>query len=80
MILPAIRGAGIDADEGNIFDQLQYMLNSIYPLRTMTEAGMTEDDIAPFTKNILETKQRLLTKTYIPIKEAWIAELFRSRL
>jgi len=80
MLAPALERAGFPAHGSDTFDQLQAMLNSLYPLRTMSEAGMTEADIAPFTQNIIETKQRLLTKAYIPFREEWAVELYRARL
>lgn len=80
MLRPALERAGYPATADNVFDQLQNMLNALFPLRTMTEAGMTADDIAPFTQNIVETKQRLLTKAYIPFREDMAAALFRERL
>ena len=42
--------------------------------------NMTEADIEPFSRNIIETKQRLLTKAYLPFREEWAAELYRERL
>jgi 4-hydroxybutyrate dehydrogenase len=80
MLAPALARAGFPAHGSDTFDQLQAMLNSLFPLRTMTEAGMTEADIEPFSRNIIETKQRLLTKAYLPFREEWAAELYRERL
>ena len=80
MIRPILARAGFEAGENDVFEQLQNMLNAISPLRTMTEVGMTEADIEPFTRNIVETKQRLLTKALIPVSEEMIVGLFRERL
>jgi len=80
MINPILRRAGFLTHGDDVFDQLQRMLNAICPLRTMSEVGMTHDDIEPFTRNIVETKQRLLTKAYIPFKEEMAIELYKERL
>ena len=79
-IKPALERAGFPAENDNVFDQLEKMLNSLCPLRTMSEVGMTEADIAPFSRNIIETKQRLWIRCYIPYEEAYAAELYSARL
>ena len=56
------------------------MLDKIMHLRTMTEVGMTAEDIAPFTKNIVDTKQRLLTKALCPVDAEMIASMYQERL
>lgn len=80
MIQPAIRKAGFEVTDENTFEQLEKMLNTVYPLRTMSEVGMTEADIDPFSDNIVETKQRLLTKAFIEVDRDMVAEMYRARL
>ena len=80
MVKPALAKAGFRTDDEVVFTELEKMLNTVFPLRTMTEVGMTEDDIEPFSKNIVETKQRLLTKALIPVNQEQVAEMYRARL
>ena len=80
MIKPSLTKAGIEFNDENVFAQLEYMLDNIHHLRTMGEIGMTEDDIEPFSKNIVETKQRLLSKAYISVDKDMVAEMYRERL
>ena len=80
MVKPALAKAGFKTDDEVVFTELEKMLNTVFPLRTMGEVGMTEDDIEPFSRNIVETKQRLLTKALIPVNQEQVAEMYRARL
>ena len=72
--------AGFTGDEDKVLAELEQMLDKIMHLRTMTEVGMTAEDIAPFTKNIVDTKQRLLTKALCPVDAEMIASMYQERL
>lgn len=80
MIQPYIEKAGLPVTDADTFSQLEKMLNGIFPLRTMGEVGMTEADIEPFSQNIVETKQRLLTKALIAVDRDMVAEMYKERL
>lgn len=75
-----VRKAGFTGESDKVLGELEQMLETVMHLRTMTEVGMTAADIAPFTQNIVETKQRLLTKALCPVDAAMIAEMYQERL
>ena len=78
MIAESLRKAGFSGEA--VFDQLEAMLDQIYHLHTMSEVGMTEADIGPFTDNIVETKQRLLTKAFVAVSADDIRAMYLERL
>lgn len=80
IIADCVRKAGFSGSSEKVLLELEQMLDRIMHLRTMTEVGMTADDIVPFTRNIIETKQRLLTKALCPVDAAMIAEMYTERL
>lgn len=80
IIAGCVQKAGFTGESDKVFQELEQMLDQIMHLRTMTEVGMTADDIAPFIKNIIETKQRLLTKALRSVDAAMIAEMYNERL
>ncbi len=80
IIADCVRKAGFTGEEDKVLSELEQMLEKIMHLRTMREVGMTQADIAPFTENIIETKQRLLTKALVPVDAAMIAEMYEERL
>lgn len=80
IIAGCVQKAGFTGADDKVLAELEQMLDSIMHLRTMTEVGMTAEDIEPFTKNIVETKQRLLTKALCPVDAAMIAEMYNERL
>lgn len=80
IIAASLGRAGFSGEDALVFDQLQQMLNRVYPLRSMTEVGMTREDIPAFTENIVETKQRLLKKALCPVTGKMIREMYEERL
>ena len=75
-----MRKASFSGEEDKVLSELEQMLEKIMHLRTMREVGMTKADIAPFTENIITTKQRLLTKALVPVGASMIAEMYKERL
>lgn len=80
IISGCVQKAGFTGDEDKVLAELEQMLDKIMHLCTMTEVGMTAEDIAPFTKNIVDTKQRLLTKALCPVDAEMIASMYQERL
>jgi len=82
--LESILSAGLQKvgypDGGDVFAQLQDMLERLCPLRPLHMAGMTERDILPFANSIMLSKQRLLVASYIPFTEEHAVEIYRQRL
>lgn len=78
LLIPALRRTGLDTAAP--FAGLERLLNQLCPPRRLREAGMTEADIAPFVESIFQTKQRLLTASYVPFTPAEAEMVYRLRL
>lgn len=75
-----VRKAGFSGETDRVLSELEEMLQQIMHLRSMREVGMTTEDLESFTRNIIETKQRLLTKALMPVDAAMITEMYTERL
>ena len=78
LIQPALRQAGTFT--GDTFADLQRLLERVYPSRRLSECGMTEADVEPFTANVFAAKQRLLHASYVPFSQQDAMDIYRQRL
>lgn len=67
-----------NADE-KVYDMLDELLNNLIQKHKLREYGMKQEDIDGFTKNVIQTQQRLLNNNYVPFTEDEIRNIF-SRL
>lgn len=78
LIRPSLQRAGVYT--GHVFDDLECLLNKLYPARSLTACGMGEADVAPFVENIFQAKQRLLQASYIPFTREAASAVYREKL
>ena len=78
IIRPALHKAGIT--EESAFKGLEILLDKVYPNRPLSDAGMKEEDIVPFTDNIFEAKQRLLQASYSEFTREDAMRIYSNRL
>lgn len=78
LILKYLKQAGIDCEDA--LTGLEIMLNRIYPKRSLTDAGMKESDIIPFTENVFAEKQRLLAASYTEFTPNDVQRIYRECL
>lgn len=74
-----VERAGFMGDDMDIFDRMQAMLSSVCPMRPLREAGMKEEEIETFCDSLIESKQRLLTASYVPFTRTLLKEAYRRR-
>ena len=59
---------------------LQELLGKILPRKAMHEYGAVQEDIAPFAQSTVDSQQRLLRNSYVPLSLEEIRDLFQSCL
>ena len=52
------------------------LMDAVFKKDRLSEHGMTTDEIARFSKNVLETQQRLLNNNYVELTYEEIAEIY----
>lgn len=62
----------------DVYDKLADLLEKILPLKGLREYGVTEEDIADFTTNVMEKQQRLTANNFVPLSADDISEIYRG--
>ncbi|NLU33263.1 MAG: 4-hydroxybutyrate dehydrogenase [Clostridiaceae bacterium] len=75
-----LRKCGLFTSREEVFTQLEVMFNKLLPMRRLSEAGMTPEDVEPFADSIMSTKQRLLVASYVPFTRDMAVRIYRERL
>lgn len=78
ILRPSLQQAGVYT--GHDFEDLETLLNSLYPARNLRECGMKQNDIPLFVENIFAAKQRLLAASYIPFTKEAAAAIYQEKL
>lgn len=80
IILPILKRFDSSASYDNSFDVLEKVLNTALPQRGLKECGMTEADVEPFAKSIMETKMRLINPAYTEFTKKDAMDIYTARL
>ncbi len=74
-----VERAGFEVTDINVFDQMEAMINKVYPMRPLHEAGMKEEEMETFCDSLIKSKQRLLAASYIPFTRELMLEAYKKR-
>ena len=78
LLTPVLQQAGLFT--GAVFANLGALLGTLCPLKHLRDYGVRREDIHGFVDSIFQTKQRLLSASYVPFEPEAAAELYRQRL
>ncbi|MDO4988295.1 MAG: 4-hydroxybutyrate dehydrogenase [Synergistes sp.] len=62
----------------NVWNELENLLNGILPKKPLRAYGTTEEDIAAFTKAVMETQTRLMSNNFVPLDEGRVLKIYRE--
>ncbi len=68
----------IGGKEEDAISNLNILLETILPLKSLKEYGFKKEDIELFTDSVMENQQRLVTNSYIPLTKDLIKEIYRE--
>lgn len=66
----------LGCDASDVYEELEKLLGGLISKNRLNSYGMTEADIDGFTKNVIETQQRLLNNNYVPFSEEEIRNIY----
>ena len=66
----------LDCPVTDVYDRLEDLLNQILPKKPLHEYGVTESDLASFTKSVMETQGRLMGNNFVPLDEARVLKIY----
>lgn len=64
------------ADEAGVYEKLDSLLGNLISKKPLHTYGMKEEEKEGFTKNVLETQQRLLNNNYVELTPAEIQNIY----
>ncbi|MBP2025913.1 4-hydroxybutyrate dehydrogenase [Peptoniphilus stercorisuis] len=68
----------LECDEENVYNNLELLLNKIIYKKTLKEYGANIEILEEWTKNVLETQQRLIVNSFVPLNSADILDIYKS--
>ncbi len=61
-----------------VYDELEKLLNKILQRKPLREYGVTRDDIAAFTDNVMTKQGRLTANNYVPLDAAAVRKIYEE--
>ena len=61
-----------------VYVELEKLLNCILPLKPLHEYRVTRNDLAEFTKNVMERQGRLMSNNYTPLDEQEVLDIYSA--
>ncbi len=68
----------MNCSEDAVYEELDKVLNSVLPLKRMSEYGVKESELPVFTKNTVEAQTRLTQNGYIQFNPDQVLEIYKS--
>ena len=61
-----------------VYDKLEELLNQILPKKALHEYGVKQEELAVFTKSVMETQGRLMGNNFVPLDEARVLKIYQE--
>lgn len=68
----------LSCDEGEVYDELESLLDHIVKKKPLREYGVREEDLASFTETVMTKQGRLMANNYTELTEAAVMQIYRE--
>lgn len=68
----------LGCDVAQVYDKLEELLNQILPKKALHEYGVKQEELAVFTKSVMETQGRLMGNNFVPLDEARVLKIYQE--
>lgn len=68
----------LGCDATQVYDKLEELLNQILPKKALHEYGVRQEELAVFTKSVIETQGRLMGNNFVPLDEARVLKIYQE--
>ncbi len=68
----------LGCDAAEVYDKLDELLGVIYTKKPLHEYGVKEEDLPEFAKTVIETQQRLMVNSFIPMDEEQVLKIYKE--
>ena len=66
--------------EGEVYEEIEKLLDKVIARKKLREYGMTKQDIEPFADNVIAMQQRLLNQSYVKFDKATMMKIYGELL
>lgn len=63
---------------GEVYDELEKLLNQLLPKKALHEYGVTREDIGTFTEAVMTTQGRLMANNFVPLDAARVRKIYEE--
>lgn len=63
---------------GEVYDELEKLLNQLLPKKALHEYGVTREDIGAFTEAVMNTQGRLMANNFVPLDAARVRKIYEE--
>lgn len=68
----------LQCGEEDVYDRLEDLLNNILPKKALHEYGVTQEDLPVFAKSVIDTQQRLMGNSFVPLDENRVLKIYKE--
>lgn len=68
----------LGCDVTQVYDKLEELLDQILPKKALHEYGVRQEELAVFTKSVIETQGRLMGNNFVPLDEARVLKIYQE--
>ena len=68
----------LGCDVAQVYDKLEELLDQILPKKALHEYGVRQEELAVFTKSVMETQGRLMGNNFVPLDEARVLKIYQE--
>ena len=72
----ALLGGLLDCPPAAVCEELEKLLNHILPKKALRAYGVTKDDLAAFTDNVMKTQGRLMANNFVELDAARVLKIY----
>ena len=71
-------GSLLDCDNDVVYDKLDELLGTILPKKTLHQYGVKQEELAVFTKSVMERQGRLMANNFVPLDADRVLKIYQE--
>jgi len=68
----------LGCETGEVFEELEKLLNVLIPKKALREYGVTEQDLIDFTDSVMENQGRLMANNFVELDKARVYKIYKE--
>ncbi|MDK2966581.1 4-hydroxybutyrate dehydrogenase [Lacrimispora sp.] len=68
----------LGCSESEVYEKLDELLGTILPKKSLREYGVKQEELALFTKSVMEQQARLMANNFVPLNEERVLKIYQE--